>query len=61
FFAAVSGVLNPDALRKAVADSVPPSFKDLNLKAFDKGYEYGLTQSPVFPEESESPAGMEVE
>ncbi|HEU0139359.1 MAG TPA: 2-oxoacid:acceptor oxidoreductase family protein [Bryobacteraceae bacterium] len=61
FFAAVSGVLNPDALRKAVADSVPPSFKDLNLKAFDKGYEYGLTQSPVSPEESESPVGMEVE
>jgi hypothetical protein len=24
-----------------VADSVPPSFLDLNLKAFEKGLEYG--------------------
>ena len=45
FFAAVTGLLDPDALRKAVADSVPPGFTDLNLKAFDKGFEYGLTQA----------------
>jgi hypothetical protein len=25
-----------------VADSVPPSFLDLNLKAFEKGLEYGI-------------------
>jgi 2-oxoglutarate ferredoxin oxidoreductase subunit gamma len=43
FFTAVTGLLDPDAVRKAVADSVPPSFKDLNLKAFDKGFDYGLT------------------
>jgi len=42
FFAAVAGLLAPEALRKAVADSVPAAFKDLNLRAFDKGYEYGL-------------------
>ncbi len=42
FFAAVAGLLDPDALRKSVADSVPPAFKDLNLRAFDKGYEYGI-------------------
>ncbi len=45
FFAAVTGLLDPEALRKAVADSVPPSFTDLNLKAFDKGFEYGLTKA----------------
>ncbi|MCZ2079146.1 MAG: 2-oxoacid:acceptor oxidoreductase family protein [Bryobacteraceae bacterium] len=61
FFAAVSGLLDPEALRKAVADSVPASFRDLNLKAFDKGYEYGLTQAPVSPEESTSPVGIEAE
>lgn len=43
FFAAVTKLLDPDAVRKAVIDSVPASFKDLNLKAFDKGFEYGLT------------------
>jgi 2-oxoglutarate ferredoxin oxidoreductase subunit gamma len=44
FFAAVTGLLNPDALRKAVAESVPPASRELNLRAFDKGYEYGLAE-----------------
>jgi 2-oxoglutarate ferredoxin oxidoreductase subunit gamma len=42
FFGAVSGLLKPESLRDAIADSVPKAFVDLNLKAFDKGYEYGL-------------------
>jgi 2-oxoglutarate ferredoxin oxidoreductase subunit gamma len=42
FFAAVTGLVSKDALRNAVADSVPPSFRELNMKAFDKGYEYGI-------------------
>src|SRR5579871_2445823 len=42
FFTAVTKLLGPDAVRKAVADSVPASFRELNLKAFDKGYEYGI-------------------
>ena len=41
FFAAVTNVLQPDAIRQAVADSVPEAFRELNLKAFDKGFEYG--------------------
>jgi len=41
FFAAVTNVLEPEAIRQAVADSVPGAFRDLNLKAFDKGFEYG--------------------
>jgi 2-oxoglutarate ferredoxin oxidoreductase subunit gamma len=41
FFAAVTGLLEADALRKAIADSVPPHMEKLNLKAFDKGFEYG--------------------
>lgn len=43
FFTAVTKVLEADAVRKAVAASVPSSFQDLNLKAFDKGLEYGVT------------------
>jgi 2-oxoglutarate ferredoxin oxidoreductase subunit gamma len=43
FFTAVTHLLDPDAVRKAVADSVPPSFRELNLKAFEKGLEYGAT------------------
>src|SRR3569832_121408 len=41
FFAAVTNLLDPDAVRKAVEDSVPPAMQKLNSQAFDKGYEYG--------------------
>jgi 2-oxoglutarate ferredoxin oxidoreductase subunit gamma len=41
FFGAVTGLLNPESLRAAVADSVPQAFRELNLKAFDKGFDYG--------------------
>jgi 2-oxoglutarate ferredoxin oxidoreductase subunit gamma len=43
FFTAVTKLLTADAVRKAVADSVPPSFRELNLQAFEKGLEYGNT------------------
>jgi 2-oxoglutarate ferredoxin oxidoreductase subunit gamma len=61
FFAAVTGLLEPDAVRKAVADSVPASFRDLNLKAFERGFEYGrnaLSNSPA-PETEEQMAFAE--
>jgi 2-oxoglutarate ferredoxin oxidoreductase subunit gamma len=41
FFTAVTRLLEPDAVRQAVADSVPSNFCDLNLKAFEKGYQHG--------------------
>lgn len=41
FFGAVSKLLDAEALRKAVADSVPSALQKLNLQAFDKGFEYG--------------------
>ncbi len=46
FFTAITHLLEPDAVRKSVADSVPAAFRDLNLKAFDKGFERGSTASP---------------
>lgn len=42
FFTAVTGLLNADAVRKAIKASVPKGTEELNLKAFEKGYEYGL-------------------
>jgi len=50
FFTAVTQILQADAVRKAVGDSVPASFRDLNLKAFDKGYEYGVAALAAGPE-----------
>ena len=41
FFGAVTNLVDPDALRKAVEDSVPPAMAKLNLSAFDKGFSYG--------------------
>ena len=49
FFTAVTKLLTPDAVRKAVADSVPPSFRELNLQAFEKGYEYGNKELAATP------------
>jgi len=49
FFTAVTKLLTPDAVRKAVADSVPPSFRELNLKAFEKGLEYGNKELAAAP------------
>ena len=42
FTAAVTNILQKDSLREAVGSSVPPHFRELNLKAFDRGYEYGV-------------------
>ena len=41
FFGAVTRLLEADALRQAVADSVPETMRKLNLLAFDKGFQYG--------------------
>jgi 2-oxoglutarate ferredoxin oxidoreductase subunit gamma len=38
---AILGILDKDAVRQSVLDSVPSRFKDLNEKAFEKGFEAG--------------------
>ena len=44
FFGAVSQTVDHDALRRAVAASVPEAYRELNLKAFDRGFEYGMKE-----------------
>lgn len=41
FFTAVSGIVSEEAARKAIKDTVPPGTEDLNISAFNKGYNYG--------------------
>ncbi len=60
FFGAVTGLLNPDALRSAVGDSVPEAFREVNLKAFDKGFEYGTKALTATMEKDESPVEISV-
>lgn len=44
FFTAVAKVIDKDAVRKTVETSVPKGTEELNLKAFDRGYEHGMQQ-----------------
>jgi 2-oxoglutarate ferredoxin oxidoreductase subunit gamma len=44
FFTAITKIVDHDAVRKTVEESVPKGTEELNLKAFDSGYEYGLKQ-----------------
>ncbi len=39
FFAAVTKIVARDAMREAVANSVPDGTEELNLRAFDSGYD----------------------
>jgi len=55
FFGAVTNLLTPDALRKAIADSVPEAFRELNVKAFDKGFEYGMNHLTGAVEKDDQP------
>ena len=41
FFTAVTNVVTPEAMKKAIPDSVPEKAIQLNLKAFEKGYTHG--------------------
>jgi hypothetical protein len=43
-------VIKPEALRQAVLDSVPPAFKELNEKAFNAGFKYGIAHPDGSPE-----------
>ena len=61
FFGAVTHLLDPDALRKAVADSVPPALQKLNLQAFDKGFEYGADLLLRMAERSETEGAVALE
>jgi 2-oxoglutarate ferredoxin oxidoreductase subunit gamma len=49
FFTSVTKLLTAAAVRKAVADSVPASFRELNLKAFERGFEYGNAERAAAP------------
>ncbi len=41
FVAAVCALVDPESLRQAVLESVPPKTRDKNAAAFDRGREYG--------------------
>ena len=40
FFSAATGIVSAESFKKAIPGSVPERFLDLNLKAFERGYNY---------------------
>ena len=42
----ITNVLDPEAVKKAVIDSVPKKFMDLNVNAFEQGLEVGRNARP---------------
>lgn len=42
FFAAVTKIVTPEAIKKALPGLVPSRYLETNIRAFDKGYDYGL-------------------
>jgi 2-oxoglutarate ferredoxin oxidoreductase subunit gamma len=39
---ALGGVVGYEAMKESVLASIPPGTEDLNVSAFNKGYEFGL-------------------
>ena len=44
FFIAVTDIVSTDAMKKSLLASAPKGTGELNLKAFERGYSYGLEQ-----------------
>jgi 2-oxoglutarate ferredoxin oxidoreductase subunit gamma len=60
FLTAVTRIVDPDDMRKAVTDSVPAGTEELNLKAFDAGFDYYEEEYGDGPKEkAEAPAADE--
>lgn len=59
FLVAVAEVVSREAARQAVAAAVPARFRDLNLAAFDRGYDYGrqLLERGASLQDNAVPAG----
>lgn len=42
---ALSSLVSYDAMKESVLSSIPPGTEDFNLKAFNNGYDYGMSQA----------------
>ncbi len=49
FLTVMTGLVSVEAIKQAIADSVPRGTEAVNLAAFEKGLEYGLAHLPTQP------------
>ncbi|MFW6136349.1 MAG: 2-oxoacid:acceptor oxidoreductase family protein [Chloroflexota bacterium] len=47
FVAAMTDIVSPEAMQKAVLDSVPKGTEELNTRAFETGFDYGRKGGPI--------------
>jgi 2-oxoglutarate ferredoxin oxidoreductase subunit gamma len=47
FVAAMTDMVSPEAMKKAVLDSVPKGTEELNTRAFETGFEHGRKRGPI--------------
>ena len=45
FVCSVCGMITPDAMRKSIRQTVPHGTEDINVMAFDRGYQYGKKEA----------------
>ena len=60
-FAARTGLIPKQAYLDAVRESVPAAHRDLNVRAFERGYEYGLATGSLSESLEQIPAAALVE
>lgn len=58
FLCATGQVVSYESCRKAVSDLVPARFRDLNLEAFEKGHEFGMTLTAPSPSQEDVDAAL---
>ncbi len=42
FFTGITNAISPESVKAALPDSVPERFIDVNIKAFERGYDYAI-------------------
>ncbi|MBW1764851.1 MAG: 2-oxoacid:acceptor oxidoreductase family protein [Deltaproteobacteria bacterium] len=57
FLTAITGVVSVEAARKTVLASVPKGTEEMNMTAFNKGYDYGLAILKARQKKAEGKAG----
>ncbi len=48
FITSITEIVGYEAMKQALFDSIPRGTEELNLKAFEKGYEYGKSQKQQY-------------
>ncbi len=58
FTTAITGVTSQDAIEEAVKSSVPKGTEKMNITAFQKGYEYGLSRLRGLDKKAQGQTGV---